>query len=439
MNSILQVFFVTLVLVMIGYVCYDRWQTRRTHVTSEAFTNPMIVHNKEQNQLSVVTRPSDADATDCPEVPLTAFEPEVFYLPHDVEKQFPPVWVPIDTRLAKVLADYRSPTDPGTFGNAWTVSQLPPAFEDVFSGYQRLCLRTIHLAFGRDHRILFLHKGNWHKFLPNLVGSNPLGNHFRADTLPYALRIDYVKSQILAHYGGYWVPPDTILTRQDIHTWMTHTVLPTARADPNLPKDVPLVVMAGTRELGYNVTDGAGGASTKWTHDTSFLFAEPHNPVMRAVANRMQMFVTRSFEHNAYPNQQWFTKAMHTYSIPSKHGRLSHTLIKLPDAVAGAVDEHGDPVTVDHYFRQRPLEHLPSRDARWFVVDSPDRRITGYPKYEWFAYLTEEAIVQSHLWISILYRRGLQLERAGTTGNVRMTTALHAKNHPLLDTWFNSW
>ena len=442
MHPALQTVLVLVALALIVYACYDRWQARRSTAAteSEAFYAPSILNTTTPDRGTLVTRPADADAADgCPDVPLAAFAPDAFYLPGDARREYPPVWVPVDTSLAKVLADYRAPTDPGTFGAAWTASQVAPAFEDVFAGYQRLALRTLHLAFGQRHRIVFVHKGNWHTLLPNLAGSNPLGNHFRADALPDALRMDYVKAQVLAHYGGYWVPPDTIVTRPDFHQWMTTTVLPTARADPNVPADVPLLVTAGHRALGYSVVDGTGAPATKWTHDASVLFAEPHNPVMRAVANRMQTLVTRSFDHSAYTYHQWFTKALHAYAAPSKHGRLAYTVVVLPDAVAGAVDETGDPVTVDHYFRQRPLEHLPSRDARWFVVDTPDRRVTGYPKHEWFAYLTEDAIVQSQLWVAMLYRRGLQLEAAGASGNVRVTAALQADNHPLVGTWAKGW
>lgn len=431
----LQLLLVCGVLAFVAYACYARRVARATATTTarEGFA-PSVLNTTCPQHPTLVTRPPNAPP--CPEVPLAAFAPDALHLPCDTAREYPPVWIPVDTSLAKVLADYRAPTDPATFGSAWTASQVAPNFADVFSGYQRLALRTIHRTFGHKHRIHFVHKGNWHQLLPNLAGNNPLGTHFRADTLDDALRMDYVKSQVLAHYGGYWIPPDTIVVRPRLHEWLRGTVLPGARASPDVP-EAPLLVVAGHRELGYSVADGLGAPATKWTHDATFLFAEPQNPVMRAVAHQMQTLVTKSFDHSDYDYRQRFTKALHAYATPQRHGPLAKTVVVLPDATAGAVDETGDPVTVDHYFRQRPLEHLPHPDTRWFVVDTADRRVTGYANHAWFAHLSEDAIVQSPMWLAMLYRRGVGVE--GADGNVRVTAALLAENHPLARGWVRGW
>jgi hypothetical protein len=307
----------------------------------------------------------------------------------------------------------------------------------VFSGYERLALRTIYNTFGLKHKIIFVHKGNWHELLPNLAGTSPVGNHFRSDSLDDDMRMDYVKSQILCHYGGYWVPVDTIVTTPDVHEWMTNVVLPLQREKASLASDVPLVAIGGHKEQGYSVVDNTGAAVAKWTVDSAVIYAEPQNPVMRAIANQMQIFVTKSYNHSDYSYGQWFTKAFQAYTNVKRQGALAQTVMILPDAITGSVDDTGSPVTVDHYFRQRPLENLPNEAMRWMVVNTHERRVSSYRKHEWFTYITEEAIVQSPMWISMVYRRGLGLD--GKANNVRSTAGFTTDAHPLLETWISGW
>jgi len=348
----------------------------------------------------------------------------------------------VDSSIAKVLQDYRpaSGGDAGTgrcFGQleALPRSQLPPDFADVFRGYQRLSLLSLHLAFGRQHKIFFVHKGNWNTLLPrqSLAACTPNG-HLFADTLSDGLRLDWVKSHILATYGGYWFPPDALVVRDDLHTWMHEDILPTARANPNVPLDTPLLVLAGIREVAHS-------QATEWFKDSNVLFAEPRNPVLLRMAAQLDKVVRTAPAHSSYDNQNWFTKALHVYSSPQRHGVLARSVVVLPPSVNGAVDNTGQVVTAEQYFRQRPLDHLPHPDAYWFVVDTPDRRITSYPRYEWFAYLTEEAIVQSTLWISLLYRRALGMDTESNTqqGTFRRSVALHDERHPLRLAWVRSW
>jgi hypothetical protein len=175
------------------------------------------------------------------------------------------------------------------------------------------------------------------------------------------------------------------------------------------------------------------------------LFAEANNPAMLAIASQMQVIATKSFDHGGYEYNNYFEHTLHAYRYSGAHEAHAKTIRVLSAGVNGTVDDAGDPVTTDHLFRQRPLEHLPHPDIRWFVVDSADGRITRYPMYEWFAYLSEEAIVQNQLWLSILYRRALRMDSSSSSssscngGNYRSTVSLNDNRHPLRNVWARSW
>ena len=390
--------------------------------------------------------------------PFDSSTPPFYHRATDTDREYPPVWVPVDSSIAKVLQDYRpaSGGDDGMGGcfevqqdgQLWRApaalpqSQLPPDFADVFRGYQRLALLSLHLAFGRNHRILFVHKGNWSRLVPAMSKCAPGGNgQLLADTLDDTLRLDYVKSHILSEYGGYWFPPDALVVRSDLNQWVQQTVLPQARSDPSIPADTPMLVVGGIREVQH-------GNSTEWFKDDSVLFAEPRNPVMVALAGQMRKAVQHANTQVAYGTRNWFTKAMHIYSSPQAHPKLACSVVVLSPQSTGALDDMGAPVTTEQLLQQRPLDHLPHPDSFWMVVDTPDRRITSYPKYQWFAYMTEEAIVQSTLWISLLYRKAIGMDShsaagrplgAPLGGSFRCTVSLSDQNHPLRSIWDKSW
>lgn len=451
----LQWFLVIVVCVFTGYVLYHRY----THDKTNAQTNH---HNEMESETETYKTnhglPSNANVSPVPPLAqqTTADSTTIpmYYKPVDTTRQYPPVWIPVDTMMSKVLQDYRSPDDPSTWAlsagdglSALPVSQIPPDFADVFRGYQRLALLTIFLAFGRQHKIIFVHKGNWHKLLPHLAGQNPVGSHFRSNAMSEAMRQDYIKSQILAYYGGYWCPPDTIVTRSDLHAFLHDTVIKKVRNNPSLPYDTPVMVVAGQQELPY---EGA----TRFVTDSSFVFAEPRNPVLLDIANQMQVIVTKSYDHGGYEYNHYFTNTLHQYATSPTHASKAVSIIRLPADVNGTIDERGDPVKADHYFRQRPLDHLPHPNIHWFVVNSSDGRITQYPNYEWFAYLSEEAIVQSQMWISMVYRKALHMDSSSsshgthadgvstatcTGGNYKLTVSLRDEDHPLRGVWVRGW
>lgn len=463
-STVLQVILVVVVVVLLGYVLYTRYHQSSSantdpspHTASPSISSPDSSSSSASSSSSSSSTSSPSSSTSSSPSPLDTLlfhppptdpsTPPFYHKPNDVDRAYPPVWVPVDSSIAKVLQDYRPPNG-GDDGCGWCVtseheqpvlaalprSQQPPDFADVFRGYQRLALLSLHLAFGRHHKIIFVHKGNWHRLVPSITKCSQNG-HLFADTLSDGMRLDYIKSHILATYGGYWFPPDALVVRSDIHEWMHEDVLPTARAKPYVPLDTPMVVVGGIREVQH-------GDTTEWFKDDSVLFAEPRNPVMLSLARQMHQLANAAPTHSDYDHRNWFTKALHVYSSPQLHGELARSVVVLPPSTSGAVDDTLTPVTAEQYFRQRPLDHLPHPDTRWFVVDTPDRRITSYPRYEWFAYLTEEAIVQSTLWVSLLYRRALGMEHdgeGGQRGTFRRSVALGDEGHPLRLGWGRSW
>lgn len=432
----IQSFLICFVVAFASYVIYERC---RTGPPTESFVNPSCAQAQ-----SVIPRQSLQKASPVPPLVITSADTStvpLYYKPNDTEHQYAPVWIPVDNEMSKVLQDYRSPDDPSTWAltagdglAALSVSHTPPDFADVFRGYQRLALLTIYLAFGANHKIIFVHKGNWHKLLPHLAGRNPVGSHFRSNAMSEAMRQDYIKSQILAYYGGYWCPPDTVIVDRHLHAFLNDTVLKKAREDRTRPYDTPLLVIAGQQELPH---DGA----TRFVVDSTFVYAEPRNPALLAIANQMQVIVTKSYDHGGYEYNNYFANTLQQYYQSPEHHAKYKSMVVLPPDVNGTIDDVGDPVTADHYFRQRPLEHLPHSNTKWFVVNSADNRITHYPTYEWFAYLSEEAIVQSQLWVSMLYRKALYMDSqaSGNGNNYKLTVSLRDEEHPLREGWVRGW
>lgn len=434
-HTYIQISLVIIVVAFTAYVIYERCRDkRREHfVEGECQASPQRQCGLPTQSLQKASPVPPLVSTmhtlaDISTVPL-------YYQPNDTERQYPPVWVPVDNEMSKVLQDYRSTFDSsvGTGLLAMPPSQTIPDFADVFRGYQRLALLTIFITFGRNHKIIFVHKGNWHTILPHLAGRNPVGSHFRSNAMSEAMRNDYIKSQILAYYGGYWCPPDTIIVDSHLHSFVHDVVLKKARENTKRRYDTPLMIVAGQQELPF---DGA----TRYVVDSTFVFAEPRNPALLAIANQMQVIVTKSYDHGGYDYNNYFANTIHQYSESADHHTKALSILVLPADVNGTIDDVGDPVKTDHYFRQRPIEHLPHPNTKWFVVNSADNRITHYPMYAWFAYLSEEAIVQSQLWIAMLYRKALHMDSHAEQGNnYKITVSLHDGEHPLRDVWTRGW
>ena len=430
-HKYIQCFLVVFVIAFTAYVIYERC---RGTSRPETFANP--THTPHHQHPTTSPLPKQTLTPTSPAPPLTVTDTTtipLYYKPNDTDRQYPPVWIPVDNQMSKVLQDYCSPNDPSALLTVSPEPQVLPEFADVFRGYQRLALLIIFLAFGRNHKIIFVHKGIWHKLLPHLAGQNPIGSHFRSNAMSEAMRQDYIKSQILAYYGGYWCPPDTVLIDRNLHAFLHDTVLKRARENPKRPYETPLMVVAGQQELPH---DGA----TRFVLDSTFVFAEPRNPALLAIANQMQVIVTKSYDHGGYEYNNYFANTLHQYYQSPEHHTKALSILALPADVNGTIDDVGDPVKADHYFRQRPLGHLPHPNTKWFVVNSADNRITHYPMYEWFAYLSEEAIVQSQLWISMVYRKALGMDsHAKQAHNYKLTVSLRDEEHPLREVWVRGW
>lgn len=442
-----QCILVICVVVFIIYVFYHRYrdlQLQNTLSQSETYRNATSSQHTSSFPQKTCTHPPTIEShvpngqvCGSPVPPLSntslAHAKQLLYKTGDVEQQYPPVWIPVSTHLSKVLNDYTTslPMMPANHCAMHNTASIPD-FADVFRGYQRLALLTIYMTFGQKHKIIFVHKGNWHTFLPNLAGACSMKPHFRSDAMNESMRMDYVKANLLAYYGGYWIPPDTVIMHHQLHTFITKTLIKQARKQNDALVDTPLLVVAKKHELHTN-------APNTLTIDASWMFAEPRNPTMLAMANQMQVIVTRSFNNSSYEYNNYFENTLYQYKYSGEHPNDAPTILALPPSVNGAIDDRGHPVTADHYFRQRPLEHLPHPDACWCVVNSADNRISHYPMYDWFVYLSEEAIVQNQMWIALVFRRGLQIDSTQTGNNYRTTISLQEQNHPLRLMWTRSW
>lgn len=447
LNIVFQWCMILCVVVFMAYVFYNRYTTIQLQQeqsisdtyrnVSNEYTQPQIT-NHCTHKPTIENHLPNGEICASPVPPLAQREHptahHMLYKADDVNRQYAPVWIPVNTQMSKVLQDYTSssPIQCAHSGALNHNASSVPDFADVFRGYQRLSLLTIFTTFGQNHKIIFVHKGNWHILLPNLAGQCVSKPHFRSDAMNESMKMDYIKANLLAYYGGYWIPPDTIMIRPQFDLFITQTIIEQARNQNDALVDTPVIVVSEKSELHTN-------KSNSFTTDTTFMFAEPRNPTLLALANQLQVIVTKSFNNSGYEYNNYFENTIHEYKHSGLHPRDAQSLLVLPASVSCSVDDRGDPVTVDHYFRQRPLEHLPNPDACWCVVNSTDNRITHYPMYDWFVYLSEEAIVQNQLWIAIVYRRGLQMDSTYAPGNFRTTVSLQEQNHPLRNVWSHSW
>lgn len=453
----IQWILVVFAVVFIVYVCYNRYtnlhqEHRRSHSDTYRNAVPQV-----KNPATPTPTPTPLQCAHTPAPTIDQHAPngqtcgspvppladpdhprskELLYKPEDVRQQYPPVWIPVSTQMSRVLQDYAA-VQPIQTGPMCSAAPHQPAsipdFADVFRGYQRLALLTLFTTFGQRHKIIFVHKGNWHTLLPNLAGECANKPHFRSEAMNDSLRMDYIKANVLAYYGGYWIPPDTILLHPHIHSFLTLTVIEGARKQNVELVDTPLLVVSKKYELHTNNTN-------TFATDTTFMFAEPRNPTLLALANQLQVIVTKSFNNSGYEYNNYFEHTIHEYKHSGLHPRDAQSILVLPASASGSVDDRNHPVTADHYFRQRPLEHLPHPDACWCVVNSTDNRISHYPMYDWFVYLSEEAIVQNQMWIAMVYRRGLRIDSTQNQGNnYRTTVSLQEQHHPLRNTWAYSW
>lgn len=464
-HMVFQVCLVLCVLLFMVYVFYTRYNTtkeQQRRLDSDTYRSPpsdsLSAHQAAQvhgvygrmndqptrNAFENVSLSALRNGTVCasPTPPLAQLNnplsQKMLHNAEDTAREYLPVWIPVPTNMSKLLMDFND-TAPVQGVHSTTDASVcekrhftVPDFADVFRGYQRLALLTVFTTFGRRHKIIFIHKGNWHEFLPNLSGSGATSTQFRSNAMDESMRMDYIKANILAYYGGYWIPSDTIMLQPRLHDFMMRIVEQSRTHNTSLVH-TPLVVVSQKHELHTN-------QANTFTTDTTVMFAEPHNPTLIAIANQMQVIVTRSFNNSGYTYNQYFERTIHEYKNSGLHPLDAASILVLPPSVSSAIDDRGDSVTVDHYFRQRPLDHLPHPEACWCVIDSTDQRISNFPMYDWFVYLSEEAIVQNQLWIAIVFRRGLQMDSAQVhQGNYQTTVSLQPLNHPLRNVWVHSW
>ena len=352
LNIIFQWCLVLCVVVFMVYVFYNRYaashqQSKRSrsdtyrntvqdiHTAKNCAQKPTIDTYSSPNGKRYV---SPVPPLAQPENPASQ---QLLYKPEDVNRQYAPVWIPVDTQMSKVLQKYtsslpiQSQTQNGVQHCALNQNASIPDFADVFRGYQRLALLTIFTTFGQHHKIIFVHKGNWHILLPNLVGHCAIQPHFRSEAMNESMRMDYIKANLLAYYGGYWIPPDTILIQPQFNSFITQTVIAQARKQNDALLDTPLMVVSEKYELHTN-------NENTFTTDTTLMYAEPRNPTLLAIANQLQVIVTKSFNNSGYEYNNYFEHTIYQYKSSGKHPKDSASILVLPPHISCSVDDQGD-------------------------------------------------------------------------------------------------
>lgn len=431
MKNYIQWCLVSIIIIVIVIVCYLRW--KENHNTQIQNKNRDSQHfkknqphnnnykkseseNKINNQLH--PRISDTKYTHSSKCP----NPMPFARTKYWNDSYAPIWIFVNTDLSKTITDWQSPKD---ITQAY-VSTTPPDFDTVFYGYQRLALLTMFMNCRGHHQIIFIHRENWHLYLPNL------GNAFNVETLDKNLLHDYVKYQILAYYGGFWLTPDTVVTC-DLQSYF-NSICKKARKSSLTPSS-PLIVVSGKKKK-------TSAYQTVNIIDDSCLLCEPRNPVMLKIANKLQTIITHYSNYSAYTFDNFACTMLFRYSVPLAYGKLAKSIIRLDSFINGTVDSCNRCVTVSDYFSQRPT-CLPHQETKWFVIN---RDIIHKTKnYHWFLKMTEESIIHSSMWITLLFQYALKIIpnlnqfSDCSVGSKSPTIAIQFINNPLQKFWNQSW
>jgi hypothetical protein len=334
-----------------------------------------------------------------------------------------PVWILVRSENSIDISKWLSPVS----SSVPFVDYTPPKFEDAFSGYQRLALLTLFIRGEGKHPIYFVHRGNWHTLLPNM------GSIAQTEKMDSALLYDYIKYQLLAYYGGFWITPETIVTA-DLHT-LFDTTCRAARKSPVIPSDVPLAIMAG------HMVVTSAYQTVEVPNDTCIL-CEPGNPVLLKIARALQTILARNPNYSAFAFDGFAGKMLLRYSMVSAYGSLARSIVRLNPRVNGTITTCNQCVPPSDYFALSPT-CFPLSTTQWFVIDRERVRTTHRLKF--FVSMTEEAILHSTMWITLLYQYALGLtdridQFAPCSEGARSTTiAVHAMHNPLRANWLQSW
>ena len=416
MKEFVQWIFVIIVVFVIITVCYLKWKETNQikkdgSKNVQHFTN-ILNKNRSQNH----SKPTIFNnLKKCP-------NPMPFARTKYWNHSNAPIWIFVNTDLNKLLTDWQSPQDI----TQPYVSTTPPDFDTVFYGYQRLALLTMFMNCKGNHQILFIHRENWHTYLPNL------GKALNVETLDKQLLHDYVKYQILAYYGGFWLTPDTIVTC-NLQSYFDSTCKKARKS--TLTPSSPLLLVAGKKKK-------TSSYQTVEILDDSCLLCEPKNPVMLKIANYLQTIITHYSNYSGYNFDNFACTMLFRYSIPAAYGKLARSIIRLNSFVNGTVNSCNNCVTVSDYFSQRPT-CIPHSETKWFVINR--ELIHKTKNYQWFLKMTEESIIHSSMWITLLFQYSLKIISnlnsfsECSVGSKSPTITIQFIHNPLQKHWNQSW
>ena len=221
---------------------------------------------------------------------------------------------------------------------------------------------------------------------------------------------------------------------QDLHQFFQETVT-RARESPLTPPETPLAVVAGSVTMN-------SGFETVRVPDESCILCEPRNPVLVKMADMLQTIITRFPNFSAYTFDGFCGKLLRRYTLVGSYGRLARSVIRLNGNINGTLDACGRCITVHDLFAQAPT-CMPSPHLQWFVLDR--ERISETLNYQWFLNITEDAILHSTMWITLIFQYALgmttQLDSfaACSGGGGRLAISVEPLNNPLRVPWLQSW
>ncbi|VBB18974.1 putative DXD-containing glycosyltransferase [Yasminevirus sp. GU-2018] len=250
--------------------------------------------------------------------------------------------------------------------------------------YITLCLDIIRKNGSRYFEVVFLNEKNVFDYIPDLRKD--------INTLPIALKTDYIRVKLLHMYGGLWIDADTILM--------------------NNMRDIALKLNSGVDFIGFGCT----GRSCKDQEG----YGRPSNGVMGSI--KRGKLISRCL--NALD-----LKLNEFYSIPVDK-RKEFNYFELGKLIIW--DEYKQLMSIDPTYK---MYHVPSysdgtRDAygRWVALEvifdkhieysHPDKLLvvmlanSNYcgkdPKYNWFCKLTRAQVMRGDYFVSKLFRRAMQ-------------------------------
>jgi len=256
--------------------------------------------------------------------------------------------------------------------------------------YISMCLELIRKVGAKCFNVVLLNEKNIFEYIPDLRKD--------INTLPIALKTDYIRIKLLYMYGGLWVDADTILM--------------------NDLCEIATKLNDGTDFIGFGCT----GAVCKDQEG----YYRPSNGVMGSVKNGrlvekcLAMLDTKLNEYYSMPKNErkdfdyfdlgkkivWDCLDEILIDDPSYKSKIYH----VPSFADGTRDINGHWIAKDLIFNKRYTYAHPDK---LLVIMLANSSYCGKdPYYNWFCKLSKDQIMNGDYFISDLFRQAYQNQSA---------------------------